>query len=183
MARRTFGWIQNPGKLANLKKTVSVFKYNSKYNVWLREVRLPLLKKYHLISNDDYLKFSEALSNEIITAEYMVLKGKGAGKQGRTNAICTGLIQATIDGQQDKVYRDDTGATTTIKKPYTDDWTAEGFLRWAISCGLLIYDGKNDTCSLSELGEELANTTDGSTEEREFFTKSLLSYPPVCRVL
>lgn len=44
MARRTFGWVQNPGKLSNLKKVVSVFKLNSKYNIWLREVRLPLLK-------------------------------------------------------------------------------------------------------------------------------------------
>ena len=42
MARRTFGWVQNPGKLSNLKKVVSVFKLNSKYNIWLREVRLPL---------------------------------------------------------------------------------------------------------------------------------------------
>ena len=38
MARRTFGWVQNPGKLSNLKKVVSVFKLNSKYNIWLREV-------------------------------------------------------------------------------------------------------------------------------------------------
>ena len=54
MARRTFGWVQNPGKLSNLKKVVSVFKLNSKYNIWLREVRLPLLKKYNLICYEDY---------------------------------------------------------------------------------------------------------------------------------
>ena len=183
MAIRTFGWVQNPGKLSNLKKVVSIFKHNSENNIWLREERLPLLNKYHLISNDDFQKFVEILSHDTIEANYIDLKGKGAGNQGRSNAICTGLIQAVIDGQHPKKYYDDFGVSITIKKPYTDDWTADGFLRWAISCGLLIYDGKKDTCSLSPLGEQLASSANDSTEEREIFTKSLLSYPPVCRVL
>lgn len=66
MARRTFGWVQNPGKLSNLKKVVSVFKLNSKYNIWLREVRLPLLKKYNLICDEDYEISREYLQRRIL---------------------------------------------------------------------------------------------------------------------
>lgn len=183
MAKRTFGWVQNPGKLSNLKIAVSIFKKNSNYNKWLRNIRLPFLEKYGLISKENYGKFEDALSKEDIVIDYTMLKGQGAGKLGRANAICTGIIQAAIDGQQDRVFVDDNGIELTIKKPYTDDWSAEGFLRWAISCGLLNYDSKTDTCSISELGNELADTIDDSAEEKEIFTKALLAYPPVCRIL
>lgn len=183
MAKRTLGWVQNPGKLSNLKIAVSIFKKNSNYNKWLRNIRLPFLEKYGLISKENYGKFEDALSKEDIVIDYTMLKGQGAGKLGRANAICTGIIQAAIDGQQDRVFVDDNGIELTIKKPYTDDWSAEGFLRWAISCGLLNYDSKTDTCSISELGNELADTIDDSAEEKEIFTKALLAYPPVCRIL
>ena len=183
MAKRTLGWVQNPGKLSNLKIAVSIFKKNSNYNKWLRNIRLPFLEKYGLISKENYFKFEDALSKEDIVIDYTMLKGQGAGKLGRANAICTGIIQAAIDGQQDRVFVDDNGIELTIKKPYTDDWSAEGFLRWAISCGLLNYDSKTDTCSISELGNELADTIDDSAEEKEIFTKALLAYPPVCRIL
>ena len=183
MTMRTFGWVQNPGKLSNLKKVVGIFKHNSENNIWLREERLPLLKKYQLISDDDYQRFLDVLSQETVEANYIDLKGKGAGNLGRANAICTGIIQAAIDGQQPKKYSDNSGVSITIKKPYTDDWTAEGFLRWAISCGLLVYNGEKDACYLSRLGNLLAATVNNSAEEKEIFTKSLLSYPPVCRIL
>lgn len=183
MAKRTFGWVQNPGKLSNLKKVVSVFKPNSYYNTWLKEVRLPLLHNYQLISKENYRLYIDILSKEEIVVDYNTLKGKGAGNEGRANTICSGLVQAVIDGQQEKTYIDNTGQLITIKKPYTDDWSAEGFIRWAISCGFLIYDSKNDSCTISELGKQLADTIDESAEEKEVLTKALLSYPPVCRVL
>lgn len=183
MAKRTFGWVQNPGKLSNLKIVVSIFKKNSKHNKWLRKIRLPFLRKYNLITEDNFERFIADLSNERIVIDYMELKGKGAGSVGRANAICSGIIQAAIDGQQNRVFIDDHGIPLTIKKPYTDDWSAEGFLRWAISCGLLNYDSKTDTCSISELGNELADTIDDSAEEKEILTKALLSYPPVCLIL
>lgn len=183
MAKRTLGWVQNPGKLSNLKIVVSIFKKNSKYNKWLRNIRLPFLEKYGLISKENFSKFEDALSKEDIVIDYTILKGQGAGKVGRANAICSGIVQAAIDGQQPRTFIDEDGIEFKIKKPYTDDWSADGFLRWAISCGLLNYDSKTDTCSLSELGNELADAIDDSTEEKEIFTKALLSYPPVCRIL
>ena len=80
MAKRTLGWVQNPGKLSNLKIVVSIFKKNSKYNKWLRNIRLPFLEKYDLITKENYAKFKEALSREDIVIDYTMLKGQGAGK-------------------------------------------------------------------------------------------------------
>jgi type IIS restriction enzyme fokI len=180
--KRTFGWVQNPGDLSKLKKVVSSLLFDSKDNKWLRDKRLPLLLKYNLISNDDYYDFISALSSQHIRIPYKLLKGKGAGG-ARRNAICTGIVQAIIDGQQERTYKDDKGKSVTLKKPYVDDWSADGYLRWAISCGLLEYDEKSDSCYISKLGKALALSTDGTKEEYDALSIALLSYPPVCRIL
>lgn len=180
--KRTFGWVQNPGDLSKLKKVVSSLLFNSKDNKWLRNERLPLLLKYNLISNADYGDFINDLSSQHIRIPYKLLKGKGAGGT-RRDAICTGIVQAIIDGQQNRTYKDDKGNSATFKKPFVDDWSAEGYLRWAISCGLLEYDEKTDSCYISELGKALALSTDGSKEEYDTLSIALLSYPPVCRIL
>ena len=138
---------------------------------------------YGLISNDDYNDFIAELNKTDIEIDYSKLKGKGSGSRTRKDAICTGIIQAIIEAQQNKTYSDAAGNSITIKKPYTDDWTAEGFLRWAISCGLLEYVKDDDKCKITPLGEELANAPDNSPAETEALTKALLSYPPVIRIL
>ena len=183
MAKRTFGWVQNPGDLKKLKKVVGIFLHNSAENKWLLNDRLPLLKKYSLISNSDYNSFIGELNKTDIEISYAILKGKGAGSAGRKGAICTGIVQAVIDGQQSRKYTDSTGNSQTIKKPYTDDWSADGYLRWAISCGLLSYNSSTDTCKITELGKGLAASDDDSAAEKEYLSKALLSYPPVIRIL
>ena len=169
--------------MKKLKKVVSVFLPKSNNNVWLRNERLPLLQKYELISQQDYMAFSEELASESIEIEYSSLKGRGSGSEKRANALCTGIVQAIIDGQKYKQYSDSNGETITIKQPYTQDWSAEGYLRWAISCGLLEYIAATDTCRITPLGIELAQSEDDSPEEKEALSKALLSYPPVIRIL
>lgn len=181
--KRTFGWVQNPGDLKKLKKVVGIFKAGSAENLDLISNKLPLLLTYGLISNDDYNDFIAELNKTDIEIDYSKLKGKGSGSKTRKDAICTGIIQAIIEAQQNKTYSDAAGNSITIKKPYTDDWTAEGFLRWAISCGLLEYVKDDDKCKITPLGEELANAPDNSPAETEALTKALLSYPPVIRIL
>lgn len=161
---------------------VSVFIFDSKENRWLRNEKLPLLLKYKLISSSDYNDFIKSLSSQSICIPYQILKGKGA-KGKRSDALCTGIIQAIIDGQRNRTYKDDKGKSATFKKPYVDDWSADGYLRWAISCGLLEYDEKSDSCYISELGKVLALSIDGSKEEYDTLSIALLSYPPVCRIL
>lgn len=181
--KRTFGWVQNPGDLKKLKKVVGIFKADSAENLDLVSNKLPLLLTYGLISNDNYNDFIAELNKTDIEIDYSKLKGKGSGPGTRKDAICTGIIQAIIEAQQNKTYSDAAGNSITIKKPYTDDWTAEGFLRWAISCGLLEYVKDDDKCKITPLGEELANAPDNSPAETEALTKALLSYPPVIRIL
>lgn len=183
MPKRTLGWIQNPGELKKLKKVVSIFMYESQANIWLLKERLPLLRKYNLISIKDYNHFAELLSQETVEICFSDLKGKGAGSAGRANALCTGIIQAVIEGQKDRAYTDKEGNTCIMKKPYTDDWSAEGYLRWAISCGLIEYRHDSDSCKITELGKQLSLSADNSTEEKEILTIALLSYPPVYRIL
>lgn len=181
--KRTFGWIQNPGDLKKLKKVVSIMQMGSSIHNWLTKDRLPLLMKYRLISVDDYTTFQSALSRVDTGIEYRLMKGKGSGSSGRSNAICTGIVQAVIDAQSTRTYIDGDGVAVTMKKPYTDDWSADGYLRWAISCGLLEYVNETDTCKISLLGKELALTEDSSQREYEILTEVLLSYPPVIRIL
>lgn len=181
--KRTFGWIQNPGDLKKLKQVVSIFQANSQTHEWLTTIRLPLLLRFRLINPYDYNIFQSELSKPAIEIEYSTLKGKGSGSSSRKNALCSGIIQAVIDAQSSRIYTDDNGNTVTMKKPYTDDWSAEGYLRWAISCGLLKYSNVTDTCKISSLGQKLASSKDDSQVEREALTEALLSYPPVIRIL
>ena len=183
LVKRTFGWIQNPGDLKKLKQIVSIFQANSQTHEWLTTIRLPLLLRFRLINPDDYNIFQSELSKSAIEIEYSTLKGKGSGSSSRKNALCSGIVQAVIDAQSSRTYTDYNGNTVTMKKPYTDDWSAEGYLRWAISCGLLKYSRTLDTCKISSLGHKLALSVDNSQDEYEILTEALLSYPPVIRLL
>lgn len=165
MAERTFGWVQEAYVLTNLKKVINVFVFNSSINKLLREDKIP-----RLISEEykktEMLKY---LNTDKICVPYTLLKGKGTPKGfTRTNAPCSGIIQATLTGQ---------------RKEYQSDWPADSYLRWAISVGFLNYDRKNDTCSISDSGYKYAISEEGSKEENAVLTEALLSYPPVCRIL
>lgn len=183
MATRTFGWVQNPGDLTKLKKVAGVFLQGSPQNEWLRRDRLPLLLDIKCISGDDYTLFQDELSKSNICINYNTLKGKGSGSGPRSAALCTGIIQAVIDAQKTCSYVTATGKTLEIKKPYTDDWSADGYLRWAISCGLIEYVKSEDKCRITDLGKKLALSADGTTDEKDALAEALLSYPPVIRVL
>lgn len=165
MVERTFGWVQEAYTISNLKNVVRVFVPDSEINKLLREDKIPSLisEKYH---KDDMISY---LSSDKMNIPYTFLKGKGTPNgYTRTNAPCSGIIQAVLPGQ---------------RKEYQSDWPADSFLRWAVSIGFLNYDRENDTCSISELGYRYAVSADNSKEEREVLTEAFLSYPPVCRIL
>lgn len=182
---RTFGWVQNPNRLETLKYITGIFENDSYSNIDLRTTRLPLLLYYNFITKSDYDKFIDELEKVDIEISYDILKGKGVnGTKSRKDVICSGIIQASIEGHSSsKIVKDDMGNDIKIKKPYTDDWTADGYLRWAISTGLVEYIVSTDTCKITELGKVLISADENSPEEKEAFTQALLSYPPVYRVL
>ena len=151
MGRRTFGWIQNPASIDNLRNTVGIFVKGSESHHRLVKEKIPFLVEHDLaLDPDQMLEWARELDKEDIELSYDELKGKGAGSDGRKNAKCSGLVQAAITAQKTITVTDSTGVGVSIKKPYTDDWTADGFLRWAISIGLLDYDSQKDSCRISE---------------------------------
>jgi hypothetical protein len=87
----------------------------------------------------------------------------------RRNAPCSGIAQAAIPAQGGKEY--------------TDDWSADCFLRWAVSLGFLAYNRDTDSCGITETGILFADTRENSDEEKECLGRAYLSYPPAVRVL
>lgn len=179
--KRTFGWVQNPGEISKLRKVVSCLCPGTKENAELLQKRLPLIRHNDLISDGDYKKFIRLLSGR--TFPYQDLKGKGPGKLGRRKALCTGLVQAMLDAQKYVTVTDMAGKNVNINKPYVDDWTADGYLRWAVSVGFIDYDDEKDSCTVSAIGRKLASTAIGSDDEKRILGEAILTYPPALRVL
>lgn len=165
MAERTLGWIQNPSSFENLKNVVSVFDKNTElYNEILNT------KLHSLVEDLDLRnKLISEMRKEPLEMDYVLLKGHGIKSgQKRSDAKCSGIVQAAI--------------TTQGGRAYTDDWTADGFLRWGISIGLLDYDSEKDTVSITQLGEDFVHS-DSEDLDKEILTTAFLSYPPAVRIL
>ena len=181
MANRTFGWVQNPSSTETLRDILALFVPGSEFHKYMVNERLPLLASAGLFKSADlYMKFQKILRSDKPIA-FEVLKGTGAGGESRSKAKCSGLAQAAVTGQQFKKYVVD-GREIRIKKPYTDDWTADGFLRWAVSLGFLDYNYSDDTCQITKEGRIFVNAQT-NRDKNAILGQAFLSYPPVCRVL
>ncbi len=193
MATRSFGWVQDSGSFYSLKKILKAMDKNSAFNRKLREELIPTFVpvRYNRQRLIDVL--------EAENMEYGLLKGKGKGcqltveeniimfgysrkeaeklvvKGGRQNAAASGIAQLCLIGQKNM--------PNGRKKPYQGDWQAECFLRLGVSVGFIDYDYVTDTCKLSRIGRDFAESEDDSVEEKEKIGEALLSYPPACRVL
>lgn len=183
MRQRTFGWVQNPANIDNLKNTVGVFVKGSKIHSELLDKKIPFLLKHNMVLEPNIFEtYKDMLNNDVIELKYEDLKGKGAGSGGRKNAKCSGIIQAVITAQKNITITDSAGNSVKLKKPYTDDWTADGFLRWAISIGLLDYNDSKDTCKISKIGKKFIEAN-SKEETDKILGEAYLSYPPVVRIL
>ncbi len=160
---RTFGWIQNPSDFKKLKRTVQVFDYNSVVHKDLKQNRIP--KLISLENGRDI--FVEILNKVPLNIKYIDLVGTSNGKT-RKDAKCDGIVQATLEGQG---------------KDYIDNWSADGFVRWAHALGFIEYDYLNDSFHITQSGLDYSNTTDESEEEKQVLIDAMLSYPPAVRVL
>ncbi|MDY4061058.1 MAG: restriction endonuclease FokI C-terminal domain-containing protein [Anaerovoracaceae bacterium] len=165
MAERTLGWIQNPSSFENLKNVVSVFDKNTELYKEILNTKLPKLVE----DLDLRMKLISEMKKEPLEMDYVLLKGHGIKSgQNRSDAECSGIVQAAI--------------TTQGGRTYTDDWTADGFLRWGISIGLLDYDTEKDTVSITKLGEDFVNSK-SEKSDKEILISAFLSYPPAVRIL
>lgn len=189
---KAIGFPQNPSDVSKLYDIVNLFVVGSKANHntinninWLINHEIEYKGMYYAAADPQLSTFTSYLTTTG-PIPYDVLKGKGLGSRpSRSAAACSGVIQAVLEGQQNRTFRDRvSGVTSSTQKPYSDDWTADGFLRWAISIGLLDYDEVADSCTLSTTGVHLASCS-GPTDPmfNVILGQAFLSYPPVCRIL
>lgn len=159
---RTFGWVQNPSSFESLRKVVEIFDENSKTHKELVNHRISKL----IEERDGRDRLIGVLMERPLEIKYSDLVGKAFNP--RKNARCNGIVQAVVKGQS---------------KEFTDDWTADGFVRWAHALGFIKYKYDSDAFYISNLGLKYTSTEIDDEEELDVLEEALLSYPPVSRVL
>lgn len=175
MKIRTYGWIQNPSDFNKLRKTIEIFDSSSAHYQMLKNEVIQREIKYF---DDIRENLQNKLNNNIEYFSYAELVGSSLDKYGnsakkRSDAEANSLIQISLIPQQYKK----TG------KMYSDDWTSDGFLRWAVSLNLVAVNRKTDIFYITEKGKKFIETKPNSNEETIFLRKLFLSYPPATRVL
>lgn len=161
---RTFGWIQNPSNFESLKSTVQIFDKDSRVYIEVRDMKIPRLVK-DIEVRDTLL---EAMNRSDNQYSYKELVGTGTSK--RAEAPCDAIIQATILDQGGK-------------KGYIDNWSADGFVRWAHALGFIEFDPNTDSFYLTDTGLIYSRTKKDSKEEKDILIEALASYPPAIRIL
>ncbi len=164
MANRSLGWVQNPSSFEKLQKVVAVFDHESYAYKYLLETAIP----ENVDDLDLRAKMLDELRKRPLSMSYDLLKGRGTSGQSRRDAKCSGIIQAILPNQSGRAY--------------SDDWTTDGFIRWAISIGFLNYDRQSDEVSITELGLKFSRSTSPDTI-KELLIQAFLSYPPAIRIL
>lgn len=161
---RTFGWIQNPSDFSKLKRTVQIFDHTSTVHIELKTKRIP-----RLVSEEDGRDRFISILNQIpLKIKYSDLVGSSNGKT-RKDATCDGIVQSTVEGQG--------------TKEYVDNWSADGFVRWAHALGFIDYDYLEDTFYITQIGFDYSRSVDNSDGEKQVLINAMLSYPPAVRVL
>jgi len=181
MAERSLGWIQNPSNTKTLHNIVSIFNPKSQFTDFLLNTRIPLIRSLGKLHKESEWETYITCIKSGGQFPYNILKGKGSGKGSRADAPCSGIIQAAIEAQK---YLNISTASSSkkIKKPYCDDWTADGFLRWAISLGFIYYDAETDSCAITDFGKRFSEAS-SKNEFNAILGDAYLQYPPACRVL
>lgn len=174
MTNRSFGWVQNPSNFKNLKKTVEIFDCNSNQYSLLRE-KLVEENLYHFKNIQKSLQKKLDNDNEVFTFSELVgrnLNVDGKKPKDRKYSVANALIQISLESQ----------SSNTRGKKFTDEWSSEGFLRWAVSLNFVEYNRETDTFKITDKGKIFINT---KTEEEmnQVLREALLSYPPATRVL
>ena len=162
MKLHTFGWIQDSGKIENLRRTVEVFdNQSSTYHELIDELIPTLIEE-----RDGRNYFISELKCIPLKLKYTDLTGTAFTP--RKDSRCNGIIQAVIKGQ---------------KREFIGNWPADNFIRWAHAFGFIHYDSRTDSFSITKFGLQYTKTQTGTSDEKEILTQAFLSYPPVMRVL
>lgn len=173
MKVRAHGWVQNPSSFSNLKKVVSIFESTNQHYS-----RLEKIIKDQIFFDSDREKLLKKVQAKETVFTYDELVGKTKNSEGkntsnRKDQVADSLIKISILPQNSK----------TKGKKYTDTWTSDGFLRWAVCLDFVSVERESDIYRITELGRNFIKTTDGSVEEKEALRQAFLAYPPATSVL
>lgn len=173
MKIRTYGWVQNPSSFTNLKKVVQIFDNKSEH---YKQMKSNLINKIYFLEVRNALK--EKINNGENSFSYLELVGTSRDKDEkspdeRSQAVADALIQISIIPQQ----------AQKTGKTWTDNWTADGFLRWAVSLNFVQVDRETDIFSITRKGLQFSESKTDSDEELEILRQALLSYPPATQIL
>lgn len=160
ITNRTFGWIQDPGRLEMLRRVVEIFCPDSPVR---QDIKRSVRKLVEV--RDGRKELLQALSRSPLQISYKELTGSSFTP--RRDSRCNGIIQATVPGQ---------------KRPFIGDWPADNFLRWAHAFGFVRYL-PDDKFEITESGIALSRTRVKSDDEYRLFADAMLAYPPAVRVL
>lgn len=171
--KRTYGWVQNPSNLNKLKLVVQIFDSTTSHYARLRNDLVPRLIPFPEVCT----ALTSKLLTNVTTFSYSELVGSSRNVEGKTTtsrktAVADGLIQVTIRPQ----------SYSTTGKEWTDNWTADGYLRWALSLGLVKHDRTTDECLITELGKGFARSPQ-LPENDPILIRAMLAYPPAIRIL
>lgn len=160
---RTFGWIQNPSNFKKLKRTVQIFDHTSAVHVELKTKRIPRL----ITEKDGRDNFIKILNQIPLEIKYSDLVGSKNGKT-RKDSTCNGILQAALEGQG---------------REYLDNWSSDGFVRWAHALGFIDYNYLEDSFHITQIGFDYSRSINDSDGEKRILIDAILSYPPAIRVL
>ena len=179
MKTRSFGWVQNPSNFSHLKHVTQIFDPQSAHYAALHTLVENLVPREQtrnaLLSRLKAEAEKAKEPNQKVEFTYRELVGgstdiEGNSAKRRNQAVADSLIQVTIPSQ-------------SKSKPFTDNWTSQGYLSWAVSLGLVQYLRKDDCFSITDSGLAFSRTADGSPEELEQEQAMLLAYPPAWQIM
>lgn len=174
MYKRTYGWVQNPSDFKTLKKVVQIFDSQSGHYKELKESLIQRLIPFKELKDRLQSKFD---SGETIFT-YLELVGSSKNNMGkaakkRADAVADGLIQISVIPQGFK----------RTGKEWTDNWTSDGYLRWALSLNFIEHNRDSDECRITNHGLAFSRSDDETDCEIKILREAMLRYPPATRVL
>lgn len=173
MQVRTYGWVQNPSDFNKLKLVVQILDSGSAHYRRLRDSTVQDVIHFDDVKRNLQSKLD--LGEEIFTYKELVgtqRNALGEVASRRADAVADSLIQITVMPQSYK----------TTGKNFTDNWTSQGYLSWALSLGFLEHSPETDTVKITTLGREFSQSAVDPVNDK-YLLQAICSYPPATRVM
>lgn len=172
MQVRTYGWVQNPSDFNKLKLVVQIFDSESAHYRSLKDSTIREVIHFEEIKAALQNKFD----HNCVSFTYKELVGTKRDAEGkscdRASAVADSLIQITVMPQ----------SFNTTGRRYTDNWTSQGYLSWALSLGFLEHAPATDEITITALGKDFSQSN-VDPDKDEYLLQAISAYPPATRVL